>query len=167
MSREEYWVIQDGLRVGFGQRDVSENSGKKIVTEGAVEQIILDINDATGLAASVVTSDDAVVEGAHIPANSLILSAKLIVKSGGAFTSGGAPTLDVGTYDLDGAAVDEDGLIAAEVLANLDADGDVVDGAGAQVGTVVTQDVRVAARANVATYTAGAAQVVVEYIPQV
>lgn len=165
MSREEVFLNADGLNIGFGTRDVAENQGQKIATSGVEETIVFDLNDAVALDLTTLdVSSDAVVHGAEIPAGSYIVSAKLVVKT--AFASGGAPTLDIGTYDADGVAVDANGLLAATALGALGAGADV-DGAGAQVDSVVTQAVRIGANRNVAAYTAGAAQVVVKYIPSV
>jgi len=164
-AREEYWSNQDGLVVGFGQRDVSCNSAKKIAVEGAVEELVLDLTDATLLEDVQATDGNAVVNGSEIPAGSLIVSAVLVVTE--AFTSGGAAVLDVGTYDADtGVAVDDDSLIAAEALGNLGANA-VVTGAGADIGAVVTQRVKIAATFDTAAYTAGKARVVIKYQPPV
>ncbi len=165
MARENVFLNADGLNVGFGTRTVAENEAQKIATQGAIEQVVFDLNDAVALDLTTLdVSSDAVVHGAEIPANSLILSAKLVVKT--LFASGGAPTLDIGTYDSAGAPVDANGLFAATALGALTLNA-VIDGAGAQVGAVVTQAVRIGASRNVAAYTAGQAQVVVEYQPQV
>jgi hypothetical protein len=165
MAREEYWTNQDGLVVGFGQRDVSENSAKKIAVEGAVEELVLDLNDAVELEDTQDVSGNAIVNGAEIPAGSLIVSATLVVTE--AFASGGAAVLDVGTYNADtGAAVDDDGLIEAAALGALGADA-VVTGAGGQVGAVVGERVKVAATFDAAAYTAGKARVVIKYQPPV
>jgi hypothetical protein len=164
-AREEYWSNQDGLVVGFGQRDVSCNSAKKIAVEGAVEELVLDVTDATLLEDTQAVDGNALVNGAEIPAGSLIISATLVVTE--AFTSGGAAVLDVGTYDADsGAAVDDDSLIAAEALGNLSLNA-VITGAGADVGAVVTQRVKLAATFDTAVYTAGKARVVIKYQPPV
>ncbi len=165
MARDNVFLNADGLNVGFGTRDVAENEGQKIATSGVEETVVFDLNDAVALDLTTLdVSSDAIVHGASIPAGSYIVSAKLVVKT--AFASGGAPTLDIGTYDLDGAAVDANGLFAAVALGSLGANADA-DGAGAQIDSVVTQEVKIGANRNVTTYTAGAAQVVVKYIPSV
>lgn len=164
-AREEYWSNQDGLVVGFGQRDVSCNSAKKIAVEGAVEELVLDLTDATLLEDTQAVDGNAVVNGSEIPAGSLIVSATLVVTE--AFTSGGAAVLDIGTYDADSAAaVDDDSIFAAVALGALGANA-VVVGAGADIGAVVTQRVKVAATFDTQAYDTGKARVVIKYQPPV
>lgn len=163
MSREEKWQNQDGLCVGFGTRKVASNEAQKIAVEGAVEELVLDINEAVELDDVQDVTDDAIVHGSEIPAGSLIISATLVVSE--AFTSGGAAVLDVGTYNADtGVAVDDDSLIAAAAIGALGANA-VVTGAGADIGAVVTARVKVAATYDTAVYTAGKARVVIKYQP--
>jgi len=162
MSREEKWQNQDGLCVGFGTRKVASNEAQKIAVEGAVEELVLNINEAVELDDVQDVTDDAVVHGSEIPAGSLIVSATLVVTE--AFTSGGAAVLDIGTYDPDGVAIDDDSLFAAVALGALGADA-VVVGAGADIGAVVTARAKVAATFDTAVYTAGKARVVIKYQP--
>ncbi len=165
-AREEYWSNQDGLVVGFGQRDVSCNSAKKIAVEGAVEELVLDLTDATVLEDVQAVDGNAVVNGSEIPAGSLIVSATLVVTE--AFTSGGAAVLDIGTYDADSAAaVDDDSIFAAVALGALSLNAVIVASAGADIGAVVTQRVKIAATFDTAAYTAGKARVVIKYQPPV
>jgi hypothetical protein len=101
-----------------------------------------------------------------IPARSVITRATLVMLT--AATSGGAATLDIGTYNAStGAAVAATGIDAAIALGAMDAVGEVVrcDGATA-VGTVDvgTADVVIGPVRAVAAYTAGRARLYVEYV---
>lgn len=162
MSRDAYWTNADGLVVGFGTREVEKNSAGKVATSGAVEELVLRINDATALADTVAATDDAIVHGAEIPADSLILSADLFVTT--AF-AGATATLDIGVYQRDGTIVDDDGIDAAIAVATL-ADNAVVSCDGADVGTVTATAVKIACSYDTAAFTAGAATLVIRYIPK-
>ncbi len=164
MAREEIWENADGLAVGFGTRTVTQNSGSKTGTPGAVEEVVLNISDATLLSDTVSSTDDAIVQGVVIPADSLLLSAELFVTT--AFTSGGSAVLDIGVYQTDGTIVDDDGVDAAIAVASL-VDNFVVSPCdGALVGTVLANDSKIAASYDTAAFTAGAAKLVVRYIPK-
>ena len=162
MSRNATWTNQDGLVVGFGTRDVEENSARKVATSGAVEELVLDLNDASQLSDAVAAADDAIVHGAIIPADSLILSADLFVTT--AF-AGATATLDIGVYQVDGTTVDDDGIDSAIAVGTL-TDNAVVSCDGADVGTVTATDVKIAASYDTAAFTAGVAKVVVRYVPK-
>lgn len=101
-----------------------------------------------------------------IPARSVITRATLVMTE--AATSGGAPTLTIGTYRADtGAAVDDDAIDAAVALTAIDAVGEVVrcDGAGV-TGTVDVgaNDVVVGPIRAVTTYTGGKAKLYIDFI---
>ncbi len=164
MSRDNVFLNADGLNVGFGTRDVALNAGQKIASSGVEEVLVFDLNDATLVDLTTLNvSSDAIVHGASIPAGSFLISARLVVQT--VFTSAGSPTLDIGTYDAAGVAVDANGLFAATALTALDDVDDEVAGAGSQIGTVLLVETKLGCSRNVATYTAGAAQVVVRYQP--
>ena len=101
-----------------------------------------------------------------IPARSVITRATLVMTE--AATSGGAPTLTIGTYRADtGAAVNNNGIVAAVALTALDAVGEVVRCDGAQVvGTVDVgaKDVVIGPIRAVTTYTGGKAKLYVDFI---
>ena len=161
MARNAYWTNQDGLVVGFGTRSITKNAGAKIAKGGAVEQIVVEVDLAT-LTDAVATTDDAVVMGAHIPAGSLLQSATLFVDVAAV---GASAELDIGTYDLDGAAINavgiDDGILTAAMGA-----GAVVSCDGALVGTVLAADSRIGLSYETAAFTAGTATLVVEFIPE-
>ena len=161
MARNAYWTNQDGLVVGFGTRTITKNAGAKIAKGGAVEQMVVEVDLAT-LADAVATTDDAVVMGAHIPAGALLQSATLIVDVAAV---GASAVLDIGTYDLDGAEIDDDGIDAAVATASLTA-GAVIACDGALVGTVLAANSRIGLSYDTAAFTAGTATLVVEFIPE-
>lgn len=158
MSRNAYWTNSDGLVVGFGTHDVDTGLAAKVSTMGETQELVLDL-------VGVDVADTAVpanlVTGAFIPANSLVLSGLIIVDT--AF-AGATAVLDIGTYDSAGAAVDDDGIHSAAVVA-LTADTDI-DCTGAVIGTVVTADTYIAATYDTAAFTAGTAKLIVRYIKQ-
>lgn len=99
-----------------------------------------------------------------IPANSLILSATLVMTT--AATSGGAPTLDIGTYNAAGTAIQATGIDAAIALTAIDAIGETVrcDGVHTTVTGLVAVDAYVGLKWNTAAYTAGAGKLYIEYV---
>lgn len=161
MSRNSVWSNSDGLVVGFGTRTVATSSGAKVATAGAVEELVLNIK-GTDLGDTVAATDDAIVHGASIPADSLILSADLFVTTQFA---GATAVLDIGVYQEDGTTVDDDGIDAAVAVATL-VDNAVVSCDGADVGTVTATAVKIAASYDTAAFTAGEAKLVVRYIPK-
>lgn len=169
-QREAVWDNKDGLVVGFGTRDVTRSSYRVNNTEG-YQSIFFDFDWADLPTSSVSATDDQLVHGPAIPNGAVILSAHLKVVE--AFAGGTSITF--GVYNADtAAAVDADGIIQAEVTADIDAIGDIVDytianagasGAGADIGTVVatTEGVKVAGFAT-GTFTAGKGLLEVRYI---
>ena len=102
-----------------------------------------------------------------IPANSFITNATLIMNT--AATSGGAATLDIGTYLASGTAVVAAGLTSASALTTIDAIGEVLKCAGTQVNgtiTIGTAPVYIGAKWGTAAYTAGAGKLYIDYIQQ-
>ena len=99
-----------------------------------------------------------------IPANSLILSATLVMTT--AATSGGAATLDIGTYNAAGTAIQATGIDAAIALTAIDAIGETVrcDGVHTTVTGLVAADAYVGLKWNTAAYTAGVGKLFIEYV---
>lgn len=151
----------DGLFVlTFDDKGKRQDNG---VTAGSIKQsIIHTIEDASTIGSTFGSSDIDVMD-ATIPAGAYITNAYVI--STADFTSGGAATLDIGLYEADGTAIDADGIDAAVALAALSA-GNAVNADGALVGgtLAVANEAYVGLKYNTATYTAGTAKVVVEYI---
>lgn len=153
----EFWTNADGLTVSFGPIDVLKNIPGVVNTEAFGDTMVAEIDAAT-----VTTSLPANYEsGAYIPAGALVESVEVVVDE--AFDSAGdLATLSVGTYDEDGVVVDADGLVAAEAEASFTA-GAVVAGAGAQVGTVVSENLYVGLIYGTEAFTAGSARLVIKY----
>lgn len=167
-QREAVWDNKDGLVVGFGTRDVTRSSYRMNNTE-QYQSIFWDFDWSDLPVNSVAATDDQIVHGPAIPNGAVLISAHLTVLE--AFAGGTSITF--GVYDVDGGTVDADGIIQAEVTADIDAIGDIVNytianagasGAGADIGTVVatTGGVKVAGFAT-GTFTAGKALLEVRY----
>ena len=167
-SRDAVWDNKDGLVVGFGTRDVTRAFARKN-DEGALQSIYMDFDWVDLPETSVAATDDQLVHGPVIPSGAVVVSAHLTVVE--AFAGGTSITF--GMYNADtAAAVDADGLIQAEVTADIDAIGDIVNytigttgasAAGADVGTIVAVDTRIAGFAT-GTFTAGKAALEVKYL---
>lgn len=148
----------DGLRVlTFGGQGEVIDRG---VTESGT--LVIDIADFTAIG-STFGAADIDVNKAVIPAGSVITSATLVMTT--AATSGGAATLQIGTYNAAGTAIDADGIDAAIALTVIDADGDVVRCDGAQTGVTgyLSADAHVGMLYGTAAYTAGAGKLIVEF----
>ena len=168
-SRDAVWDNDDGLVVGFGTRSVTR-APNRMNDEGPLQSIHMDFDWADLPTTSVAATDDQLVHGPTIPNGAVLVSAHLTVLE--AFAGGTSITF--GVYNADtAAAVDADGIIQAEVTADIDAVGDIVNytianagasGAGADIGTVVatTAGVKVAGFAT-GTFTAGKATLEVKY----
>ena len=156
------WTNADGLTVLMhGEQGEVKDNGS--TTESMTQTLIVDIDDATAVPASAATP---AANDAFIPAGSYVKNAYLVIET--AFTSAGAATLTIGTYNAAGTAIDADGIDAAIALTAIDAAGDVVVCDGAQVGGVVTvgsANAYVKVNYGTAAFTAGKAKLYVEYIP--
>ena len=99
----------------------------------------------------------------YIPAGSVILRADLVMTT--AATSGGAPTLDIGTYNSAGTAIVATGIDAAIALTAIDAVGETVrcDGSHTTTAGYVASDAYIGLKYNTAAYTAGVGKLYVEY----
>jgi hypothetical protein len=102
---------------------------------------------------------------AYIPAGSVIVGATLVAVTPA--TSGGTPTLDIGTYNAAGTAIDADGIDAAVALTAIDGAGEVVRCDGAQVtgvGGYVSANAYIGALRSATVYTGGRLKLIVEYV---
>lgn len=152
------YTNDDGLRVLM-----HGDQGTVRTVGGTVDHQFRAKIDLTALGTSV-TSADIDAYDAVIPAGSVITSAVLVMTD--AATSGGSATLTIGTYDAAGSAIDADGIDAAIALSAIDADNDVVRCDGAQaagVGGKLAADAHVKAIYGTAAFTAGTAELVIEY----
>ena len=160
MAREERWLNQDGLAVGFGTRTQNfTESRRHPAPDGPLEKVVLKIR-GEDLADAVAVGEDQIVNGVVIPAGATLIRAEILVTE--AFV-GATAVLDVGTYDQAGAVIDDDGIVAAQTVASLTLGAEIA-GAGAALDTVVgAGGVKIAASYDTAAFTAGEAQIVVEY----
>lgn len=161
MSSRNYWTNSDGLVVQSGPYDGdNHNMARQVSTMSATQELVVDIV-ATSLADVAVPTN--INQAAKIPANSLLLSASLIVNA--AFTTSASGVLDIGLYDAAGAALDDDGIDVAIADSALTAD-TLIACDGAKIGTVTTADWYVAATYDTGVFTAGTAKLIVRYIKQ-
>lgn len=136
-----------------------------VATKEARKTLVYDI-DLTRVPATVDGSTINPMDPT-IPANSIIVSCTYFAVTGA--TSGGAATLDVGTYLANGTAVSATGLMNGTALTAIDAAGEVVKSnapLALVTGTTSTGSapVYVQAKYNVAAYTAGTGKLVITYI---
>lgn len=120
-----------GMNVTYGRDEAIDSNGLVTVNHfGARHQLVLDIDfDANGMP----SASDLTIRSAKIPAGAAIVGADLVVLKA---ATDATVTVDVGTVELDGTAIDADGLVAAQALS-----AGVHTGAGALIGTVAgTED---------------------------
>ena len=161
MARNSTWTNADGLEVGFGTRDSKSTHPATIRTEGNVEihSMILDWDNLPAAGTTAHSSKDI-----PIPAGALVHRATLRVLV--AFASAGATTLGIGTENAAGADLDIDGIDVAIAKTVIDAVGDAVQCDGALVGGLVdvgTVDAYIVTSVATGPYTAGQAELTVEY----
>lgn len=169
MARGSTWTNSDGLVVGFGTHTVdndvpSVTSGGGSVKTMVVQIVGIDLPDT-------YAATDTPPQAATIRRGSLITSAVFVVDE--AFTSGGAATLDIGTWSK-GLATDvvddAGGIDAAVALTAIDAIGEAVICNGALVGGTVAVgatangDCVIAPSYNTAAFTAGKGTLTIQYI---
>ncbi len=151
----------DGLRVLTND---DQGAVKTQGTAGAAQHqsIVMDITfTALGTTFGASNID---VNNPVIPANSVITSATLVMTS--AATSGGTPTLDIGTYNAAGTAIDADGIDAAIALTAIDGTGETVrcDGAHLTTAGLITADAYIGVIRSATVYTGGVGKLYIEYI---
>jgi hypothetical protein len=170
MARANTWANLDGLGVGFGTHT---DDNRIPATEGGRSGLRIMTLTVTGTeveAAASLTAASLFPQSARIPYGSQILRARF--QTVVPFTSGGAATLNIGTYKWDaiGTVDDADGIDAAVALTAIDAIGEIVICDGALVGGVVpagatsNSDVAVVVGYGTAAYTAGVGILTVEYV---
>jgi hypothetical protein len=155
MAKASTWTNADGLRVGFGARDSKNAAAATVQTEGniCVMQFPFDYDvvETIGTAPSSTSIP--------IPANATIMRGNIRVTT--AFAGG--TSINFGTMDSAGTAIDADGLDAAVAVADMDAVGDVVTFDGAQIGKRIASDAYFGIQYT-GTYTAGRGVVTIEYL---
>jgi hypothetical protein len=163
---EQLFHNADGLPVRFGR---SQGRRKNTVsgagrlgankTMGEMQEVELNVT-LTGAARTAFTADrnnDGTMDGFEKGLDSYIPNgAKIVdIRSIALETPAGGTTWQLGTFQVDGTAIDDDGLtVAAAVAQGAD---------GAQVGTVLGQDAYVTVK-TVGTYTAGKLHLIIRYL---
>jgi hypothetical protein len=158
MARQEVWVNEDGLAVGFGTLDSKNPNLATVETTGNVE-IATMVLDYDTLPAAATTAPS--TKSFEIREGSVITRAYLRVTE--EFTSAGATTLAIGFKEADGTAIDADGLFEAIAKANLDA-GDVVEGDGDLIGAIMPENGFISTVTATGPWTAGSAVLTIEYV---
>jgi hypothetical protein len=175
------WTNPDGLQVKFGNyyREAGNfvNVARALPSKGGlVKEIVIDYDlaelGANGVSYTSDLNNDGTRDGFNtgdccLPANASVLR----VLSVTSVAAAGGTSIALGTFALDGTAIDADGLITATegVVANQNLVGGRTYGAGAYVATSVdtpgigTADGYLAITA-VGTYTAGKGRILIEYI---
>jgi hypothetical protein len=152
----------DGLRV---LTDTDQGALKfQGTTSNAMRQVLVVEIPAFTAIATTFGASNIDLNNPVLPANSVILSATLVMSA--AATSGGAATLDIGTYNAAGTALAATGIDAAIALTAIDGIGETVrcDGTLTTTGSPATVDAYIGLKWNTAAYTAGAGKLYIEYI---
>lgn len=148
------WTNSDGLLVYFGGEARSFDGGE-YPSAGSIRVIEWEL-PATSIGANPATFGAPWV---IIPRNSTIDSVEVQAET--ACTSGGSAVLNLGIQRFNGVTYDDDGLVAALPLANLNVNGEKntlsagVTYAGALVGTETTYPGYLVADYDTAAFTAG------------
>lgn len=155
------WLNNDGLYVKTAGEEgqVAKGGTYRSIGPLQITEVKLDLTvDATATSAIVGTALGQ--GGVFIPDGSFIERVEVVAEI--AATSGGSATLDVGIVRRDRTtAVDIDGLVAALALTAIDTAGEYANlvkgstGAGALIGTSITNGGYIVANRNVANFTAG------------
>ena len=151
----------DGLRV-LTNADQGAVKTQGMAGNDPVQVLVIDIT-FTGIGSSF-GSANIDLNNPYIPAGSLIKRADLVMTT--AATSGGAATLDIGTYNSAGTAIVATGIDAAIALTAIDAVGETVrcDGTHTTTAGYIAENAYIGLKYNTAAYTAGAGKLYVEYV---
>lgn len=156
--RKNTWDNADGLRVYFPGTGTGVTRGGEVNEAGRhwTEAVI----DLTALPTVASGNQQIIAENVTIPSGALIEEVHVVTSK--AATSGGAATLDIGLVDQDRSTeIDFNGLVAAAAKTTIDAVGETTvyrvgsAGAGALVGTRLTNTGLLTANAGTADFTAG------------
>jgi len=150
----------DGLRV-LTNADQGAVKTQGTSATSATQVICIDVTFTSIATTFGATNID--LNNPYIPAGSVILRADLVMTA--AATSGGAATLDIGTYNSAGTAIVATGIDAAVALTAIDAIGETVrcDGTHTTTAGYVASDAYIGLKWNTAAYTAGVGKLYVEY----
>lgn len=168
MARGATWTNSDGLVVGFGTHS-SDNTVSAVTEDSAVKTLVVQITGTElvdTFAATNIKPQDATIKR-----GSVIRAATLLVTE--AFTSGGAATLDIGTWSKGKATEVVDvaaGILSGAAITTIDAIGEVSRCGGTLVASTIScgatsdSDVVIAPSWGTAAFTAGKATLTIEYI---
>lgn len=147
-----------GVANHYGPRETDNQFGGQDNTNGKVKSVSYDFD-----------FDKLPAQGSgnleyQLPANTVIVSAHLLVKE--AFTSASSHTMTVGLTTTAGAVVDADGLIAAAQATNglVTTKGSYIEGAGALIDKTIGTAACEVTVASSHTLTAGKGKLIVQYI---
>ena len=160
MTRE---VSSIGVVQHYGPRTDNDGEANTIMQDGNFEVIELDFDylDANAGLPALNQNVDASVP--LIPAGSVIVEGYLQV--GTAFTSGGSATLEIGTQQANGTAIDADGLDSLAVASLTAGSIHVFDGALIGAVSSATLGSQISVDDATAVFTAGTGKIVVKYLP--
>ena len=169
MSRGSTWTNEDGLVVGFGTH--TEDNNVAALRGGTEKTLEMEINLADLPDTFAATNKDP--QAVVIPRGSVFTEGYLTTLV--AATSGGAGTLDIGTWGvgLTTEVVDDaDGLVADVTIAEMTSIGEVhvLDGAliatagTTAAGAISDSDVVIAPSYETSAFTAGKVRLTVKYI---
>lgn len=158
-------VNADGLPIMYGTAAARDAVVGKTANKAEDQELIVSVDYSRLPAFSADEAHGAIygsVSLAAIPDGALIKSAVLTVDT--AFT-GATATLSVGLVTYDGTEVDNDGLIDAATVANMDTAGKVITGAGALINTKLAAGAPcyVWVSVQTATFTAGHGRLKITY----
>jgi hypothetical protein len=179
MARNNFWVNDDGLAIGFGTRTSVEQGATTVNKGGNTYEMTLVVPDLLPVAGVVGTDATAYTAGSYsnaafIPALATVQKVTIVTDTVAAST--GAADILLGLYTIHATTgalvvVDADGLVDAgsSVLADFSVVGEtmIIDKAtgGTYVGkkTVGASPVLIAAITATEVYSAGALTFIVEY----
>ena len=166
MSRENTWTNSDGLVVGFGTHSEDNDiAGVRGGTEKTLE-VEITLADLPDTFAAANRDPQEIV----IPRGSVFVEGYLTTLV--AATSGGAGTLDIGTWGTGNVVDDADGLVADVTIAEMTSIGEVhvLDGAliatagTTAAGAISDSDVVLAPSYETSAFTAGKVRLTLKYI---
>ena len=166
MARDHVWTNNDGLRVGFGTH-TADNDVPAVSSAGNMKTMRMEITLAD--LSDTFAATDRKPQEAVIRRGSVIHRA--ILRTVEAATSGGAATLDIGTWGTNDVVDVADGLVADVTIAEMTTIGEVhvLDGALIQAsgvtacGAVADSDVVIAPSWETQAFTAGVVELEIEY----
>jgi len=149
MSRKNYWINDDGIRVGFGGQIANNNDAGSVNTKGLIKEVKMTVEagNLQSVGEAITTAN------ADMIGDVFLVSADLNVFE--TFDE----AIEVGTMQIDGTEIDQDGLIETGAHA---AD-TRVEGEGAQLGTAIGERAYLAVTPTGAEPTTGRAQLIVRY----